>query len=134
MALVSGVSATKIVRFTDTLDTAQELMQLVNLVKENPVEGKSRIVIVSSATHLTRAAQMMSQFDAPYTLAPSDFIYMQSPWYRLGAKSIDNADRAIHEFIGMLWHWLASATTKLWDADPSTSDATLSCLPNPCSQ
>jgi uncharacterized SAM-binding protein YcdF (DUF218 family) len=108
MALESGVSATKIVRFTDTLDTAQEIMRLINHVKENPVDGKTRIVIVSSATHLPRAALMMSQFDIPYTLAPTDFLYMESPWYRLGAKSIDNADRAIHEFVGMLWHWLAS--------------------------
>lgn len=108
MALASGVAANKIVRFTDTLDTAQEVMQLVAHVNENPVEGKTRIVIVSSATHLPRAALMTSQFDIPYTLAPADFIYKESPWYRFGAKSVDNADRAFHEVIGMLWHWLAS--------------------------
>ncbi|MFT5894943.1 MAG: uncharacterized SAM-binding protein YcdF (DUF218 family) [bacterium] len=109
MALASGVSATKIVRFNDTLDTAQEVLQLINHVKENPVEGKTRIVIVSSATHLPRAELMMSQYDIPYTLAPADFIYSESPlWYLFGSKSIDNTDRVIHEFIGMLWHWLVS--------------------------
>lgn len=108
MALASGVAANKIVRFPNALDTAHEIRLLTNHVKENPVEGKNRIVIVSSATHLPRAALMMSQFDIPYTLAPTDFIYKESPWYRFGAKSIDNADRAMHEVIGMLWHWLAS--------------------------
>jgi len=108
MALAAGVSAGKIVRFTDTLDTAQEIKQLIEHVRENPVEGKTRIVIVSSATHLPRAALMMSQFDIPYTLAPADFIYSESPWHRMGAESIHSADRAIHEFFGMLWHRLAS--------------------------
>ena len=108
LAIASGVSANKIVRFTDTLDTAQEIRQLTDHVKENPIEGKNRIVIVSSATHLPRAALMMSQFDVPYTLAPTDFIYSESPWYLFGSNFIYNADRAIHEFIGMLWHWLAS--------------------------
>ena len=108
LAIASGVSANKIVRFTDTLDTAKEIRQLINHVKNNPIEGKNRIVIVSSATHLPRAALLMRQFDIPYTLAPTDFIYSESPWYLMGADSIYNADRAIHEFIGMLWHWLAS--------------------------
>jgi len=109
MALASGVPAGKIVRFTNTLDTAQEIRQLIEHVKENPVEGKTRIVIVSSATHLPRAALMMSQFEIPYTLAPADFIYSESAWYFFDASNIDSADRAIHEFIGMLWHRLASA-------------------------
>ncbi|MFT4727284.1 MAG: uncharacterized SAM-binding protein YcdF (DUF218 family) [Granulosicoccus sp.] len=107
MALASGVSADKVVRFTDTMDTVQEIERLANYVNENPNGGKTRVVIVSSATHLPRAALMMSQFDIPYTLAPADFIYMGSPWYRFSSQSIYNADRAIHEFIGMLWHWLA---------------------------
>ena len=108
MALESGVAEDKIVRFTDTLVTADEIRRVVKHVRENPVEGKNRVVIVSSATHLPRAALMMQEFDIPYTLAPGDFIFMDSPWYMFSSRSLDNADRAIHEFVGMLWHWLAS--------------------------
>ena len=110
MAEMSGVAADKIVRFSDTLDTAHEIRRLISHVRENPIAGKDRVVIVSSATHLPRAALMMHQFDIPYTLAPTDFLYVESPWYLFSSMSLSSADRAIHEYVGMLWHWIASVS------------------------
>jgi len=41
-----------------------------------------------------------------YTMAPTDFLTVDAPWYRPDGYFLRNLDRAIHEWVGMLWYRL----------------------------
>lgn len=107
MALVSGVPEASIITFDTSRDTAEEIESAVSYIKNNSTRDRQRLVIVSSATHLPRAALMIDDKGIAYSMAPTDFLVGNSPWYRAGSDSVYYFDRALHEWVGMLWHRLS---------------------------
>ena len=102
MAIILGVPEDKIVRFDHTRDTVQELDTAARELKNFP-QDKARLVVVSSATHLPRADKILQYDDVTYTLAPTDFLASSTPWYLPNSAALYHLDRALHEWVGMLW-------------------------------
>ncbi len=105
-ALENGVPVDLIHQFDTAHDTEEEIRLAVDLLRKQYPESNSRLLIVSSATHLARAEQLVQPFNVAYTLAPTDFLATDMPWYRLGGGNLHNSDRALHEYVGMLWLWI----------------------------
>jgi len=116
-AVELGVPDDKIVLFDQTRDTEAEITASVQLLggaqghtqirtvsgDELALSGK-RIVLTSSAIHLPRAAMILEKHNAQYTMAPTDFLVLEAPWYRADAYFLNNMDRVLHEWVGMLWY------------------------------
>jgi len=113
MAVELGVAEDKIILFDQTRDTEDELIAAQQALRELPAETQ-RLVVTSSATHLPRAALMLERMGVKtaektvlsYTMAPTDFLTVDAPWYRPDGYFLRNLDRAIHEWVGMLWYRL----------------------------
>jgi len=107
-AIEQGVPADQIREFDQVRDTEEEISMAADLLAKESDSSGSRLVIVSSATHLARAEQIVLPYEVTYTMAPTDYLESDAPWYRLDAENINKADRAIHEYMGMLWNWIRS--------------------------
>lgn len=105
MALLLGVPEERIIRFDWSRDTEDEINSAVGWLKENPQTG-SRLVVVSTAMHLPRSEMLLGNHDIAYSLGPTEFIISNAG---LGLPSVFpmlGLDRAIHEWVGMLWYRL----------------------------
>lgn len=103
MAVTLGVPENKIVVFSHTLDTEAEIRAAAGHLKNLPSPQNQRVVVVSSATHLPRTEMLLKHHVQHYSMAPTDFLAGNSPWYRAGAGELYHLDRAVHEWVGMLW-------------------------------
>ena len=110
MALVLGVPEKKIIMFEDTRDTADEIRTAVVSFDKPDFTEQGRLVVVSSATHLSRVALMLKGLmsegeNVVYTLAPTDYLAAdKATWYGAGSSALYRFDRAVHEWVGMLWY------------------------------
>ena len=105
MALELGVSPNRIIRFDNTYDTEDEIVSAVKLMAEE-VADDERLVVVSSATHLPRAAMLLSQHSVVYSLAPAEFLVSDGIYHMPSAYVLLSTDRAVHEWVGVLWYRL----------------------------
>lgn len=118
MALELGVPANKILLFDEAQDTADEVTAVAAALTAAPAAKTSdltsvsaenqneRVVVVSTALHLPRAALMLEDSGLLYSLAPTDFHAIGAPWYLPGSGFLMSLDQAIHEWVGMLWYRL----------------------------
>lgn len=107
MALEMGVPSNRILVFDTTKDTEDEIVeavQAIRSIKSQTGAVHDRIVITSSATHLPRAAMLLDAHGALYSMAPTDFLAVDTPWYRPNAGNLYSLDRAVHEWVGMAWY------------------------------
>lgn len=117
MAVSLGVPAAKIVLFDQTRDTEEEIVSALEMLKsldqtEKMIEqaelGRRRLVVASSAAHLPRAAMMLERHDALYSMAPTDFLTAEAPWYHAGSYFLRTLDQVLHEWVGMAWFRLSN--------------------------
>jgi len=108
-AIEQGVAPEKTVQFPQTRDTWDEVHAAIDFLKHNVSENK-RLLVVSSAVHLPRIELMLQDQEVPYTLAPTDFIGLDAPWYRFNGYFLENANRSLHEYVGILWLKLKKLT------------------------
>ena len=113
-----GVPDEKIILFDHTRDTEAEILSAVQVLdvetrsEIRTVSGDritteyNRVVVTSSAIHLPRTAIMLEHHGVTYTMAPTDFLVLEAPWYRPDIYFLSNMDRSMHEWIGMLWYRL----------------------------
>lgn len=106
MALALDVDESRLVLSPEARDTDDEIATALQWMQEQGTPG-GRLVVVSSAMHLPRAAQLLSQYAVPYTLAPTDYRSLDAPWYRFNSLHLSDVDWAVHEYVGMLWYRLA---------------------------
>ena len=104
MSLVLGVPEENITMFDETLDTADEIRTAARYIKNSKPNEQERLVVVSSATHLPRAALMLQRESVMHTMAPTDYLAGNAPWYRFGSGALYSFDRAVHEWVGMAWY------------------------------
>lgn len=103
MAVTLGVPDDKIHMLTTARDTEDELVLAAELLETMKTEEKSRLLVVSTALHLPRAAKMLQPLNVTSTLAPTDYLAKPERWYRFNALYLWHTERAIHEYVGMLW-------------------------------
>ena len=113
MAIELGVPAEKILRFDQTVDTEAEIKLAIQTLKKSQADDASkpmekRLVVVSSATHLPRAALLLEHHEVLYSLAPTDFLVSTTRWLP-SVFSLLSLDRAFHEWVGMAWYRLKLA-------------------------
>ena len=113
MAIELGVPAEKILRFDQTVDTEAEIKLAIQTLKKTQSDDASkpmekRLVVVSSATHLPRAALLLEHHEVLYSLAPTDFLVSTTRWLP-SVFSLLSLDRAFHEWVGMAWYRLKLA-------------------------
>jgi len=102
-ATEQGVNPALTIQFPEARDTQDEIVSAINLMQNNSDLQDKRLVVVSSAVHLARAEMMLKNQQILYTLAPTDFIALEAPWYRFNGYFLENANRTLHEYVGMLW-------------------------------
>lgn len=107
MALALGVQESRMVLAPETLDTHDEIDAAVTWMQRNADAG-GRLVVVSSAVHLSRAEAMLKDRGVEYSMAPTDFRHLDAPWYRFNSRHLYDVDWALHEYVGMLWNRLTS--------------------------
>ncbi|OED44747.1 hypothetical protein AB833_00900 [Chromatiales bacterium (ex Bugula neritina AB1)] len=126
MAIQLGVDGDKIITFDNTLDTADEISKAMETLQKNitPAARDSeiinkpenlpggRLLVVSSASHLPRAAKMLDYTGTLYSVAPTDFLADNYPWYLLNGGALANLDRSFHEWVGMAWLWLVHRVSR----------------------
>lgn len=100
-AIQLGVDKNKIVKLENNRDTAEEADRMQSLVKDG------RLVVVTSATHMPRAIGLFKRQGVHPVAAPADYLVLPAQWWRFSAYYLHNADRALHEYVGMLWYWLS---------------------------
>jgi len=105
MAIELGIDESRIVYASDTLDTGDEIAFARQWMEKN-ADDLQELIVVSSATHLTRAAMLLEGSGIKHTMAPTDFRMLDAPWYRFSAYHLQNVDFAVHEYVGMLWYKL----------------------------
>lgn len=108
MVLELGVPASQIVIFDQSRDTPDEIASATQTLSSMANKGNQnkRLVVVSSALHLPRAELIIEDYDLIYSLAPTDFLATDRTWYLPGSGYLYNLDRAIHEWVGMIWYHL----------------------------
>jgi len=104
MALFLDVPEEKITLFEHTRDTANEIRTALEYLDDRALNEPGRLVVVSSATHLPRAALMLEGKNIDHSMAPTDFLAGNASWYGSGSSALYILDRAVHEWVGMLWY------------------------------
>lgn len=106
MAMALGMDESRLVLSPEARDTDDEIATALRWMQQNG-SATGRLVVVSSAMHLPRAATLLSHQPVPYTMAPTDFRVLDAPWYRFNSLHLSDVDWAVHEYVGMLWYRLA---------------------------
>ena len=101
MALLLGVPEEKIIRFDEARDTEAEINSAVLWLEEK--KPGSRLVAVSTAMHLPRSELLLTYHNIKYALAPTEFIVSEVAVNLPSVYSVLSVDRALHEWIGILW-------------------------------
>jgi uncharacterized SAM-binding protein YcdF (DUF218 family) len=92
-----GVAEKKIIRLPLSRDTREEARYMKWEVGAEPFR------LVTSATHMPRAMLTFLGAGLAAEAAPTDFIGRPNYLWRLDAGTLDTSQRAIHEYLGLLW-------------------------------
>ncbi|MGS0682953.1 YdcF family protein [Shewanella sp. 125m-7] len=96
-AVELGVSPKSIIKFPLAQDTIEEAQFMVWEVGEAPFR------LVTSASHMPRAMAIFTNAKLNVTAAPTDFAQRKTYWWRFDAQNLLNSQRAIHEYMGLIW-------------------------------
>ena len=100
VAISLGVPKESILTQEEAKDTQEE----AQLVKKTV--GKNKFILVTSAFHMPRAMKIFQNENLNPIAAPTDFLskedgdFLREP----SANEIRKTERAMHEYIGTLWH------------------------------
>ena len=90
------------------MDTEDEAFAIARLA------GGGRIALVTSASHMPRAAHLFRKAGANFVPCPADFeahrdIHLQWSSFGWDSESLARSTLAFHEWIGLLWLRLRGA-------------------------
>ncbi|PSW21154.1 envelope biogenesis factor ElyC [Photobacterium sanctipauli] len=105
VALALGVNKNDILLLETAKDTWEEAFQAATVV------GDKKLVIVTSASHMTRAMNEFHEVGLNPAAAPTNFLAsnkIEEPWhrYRPQAKFLEQTERYWHERLGRWWQQL----------------------------
>jgi uncharacterized SAM-binding protein YcdF (DUF218 family) len=97
-----GVDPGRISLVETALDTEDESLAVARLA------GKARIALVTSASHMPRAAALFRRAGVDFAPCPADFVArgnLQLRWSDLAwdSESLERSTLAVHEWVGLLW-------------------------------
>ena len=96
-----GVPTSQVVLEAESLDTADEARLL------KPLVGGSPFLLVTSAAHMRRSMALCLKQGLSPIAAPTDFVLHERRWSPVDlvprVRGFEDADRALHEWIGLLW-------------------------------
>ncbi|MEZ9596361.1 YdcF family protein [Shewanella sp. 10N.261.52.F9] len=96
-AVELGVSPDLIIRFPLAKDTIEESQFMRWEVADAPFR------LVTSASHMPRSMAIFNNSNLNVSAAPTDFAKRTTAWWHFDAQSLLNSQRAIHEYLGLLW-------------------------------
>lgn len=101
-AISLGVNEQDIITFSEPKDTHQEALVIKGFVADQP------LILVTSASHLPRATALFEKQGVKVIPAPADFTIKQIRQtgfsnYKFEAENILKSERAIHEYLGILY-------------------------------
>ncbi len=102
MAITMGVDPARIIKFEEPKDTFEEALAAKNII------GNKSLALVTSASHMPRAYKYFQQQGINATSAPTFYLvkYTGTTNWRFNASALAKSERAIYEYVGMLWQWL----------------------------
>jgi uncharacterized SAM-binding protein YcdF (DUF218 family) len=100
LAIALGVKPEEIIIEPKPKDTKEEALFTKSLVADAP------FILVTSATHMPRAIKLFNSLGLYPIAAPSDFIKDEFKGFLVvpDVNSFCNSERAVHEYIGILWN------------------------------
>lgn len=100
VAINLGVSEDNILTQEEAKDTQEEALYAKKTI------GKDNFVLVTSASHMPRAMKIFQTSGLNPLAAPTDFLSKTNGTYASipRAKEIIKTEKAMHEYIGSLWH------------------------------
>ena len=105
LAAELGVARESIVTDGVSLDTESQARVMRGVLKGE------RCILVTSAVHMRRSLALFRKQGVDALPAPTDYLSQSSPGIRPsdffpGARRIQGADAAAHEYLGLAWAWL----------------------------
>lgn len=102
LAISMGVDPKRIIKLEEPKDTYEEAVAAKNII------GDKNLALVTSASHMPRAFKYFQQQNINTTTAPTFYLvkYTDTTNWRFDASALAKSERAIYEYIGMLWQWL----------------------------
>jgi uncharacterized SAM-binding protein YcdF (DUF218 family) len=101
-AISLGFDAGRIIKLEAPKDTKEEAEAVSRII------GDKSMALVTSASHMTRAFNFFKQQHLNATPAPTFYLakQTQSTNLRFESSGLLKSERAIYEYIGLLWQWL----------------------------
>lgn len=96
-AVELGVNPNAIIKFPLAKDTIEEAQFMQWEVADAPFR------LVTSASHMPRSMAIFENSGLNATAAPTDFAQRKTYWWYFDAQSLLSSQRAIHEYLGLLW-------------------------------
>ena len=129
VALALGVNKNDILLLETAKDTWEEAFQAATVV------GNNKLVLVTSASHMSRALREFRLAGIEPTPAPTNFLAsnkIKQPWerYRPQAKFLEQTERYWHEKLGQWWQQLRDLLGEQ-KAAPEQQDAPDSSVSSP---
>jgi uncharacterized SAM-binding protein YcdF (DUF218 family) len=102
VALDLGVTEKELILESESKDTKDQALLLKETI------GNGKFVLVTSATHLPRSMALFKKLGMQPIPAPTDYTVKESEHlspdsFFPGAENIIKVERAIHEYLGMIW-------------------------------
>ena len=96
-AVELGVNPNVIIKFPLAKDTIEEAQYMQWEVADAPFR------LVTSASHMPRSMAIFENAGLNVTAAPTDFAQRKTYWWYFDAQSLLSSQRAIHEYLGIVW-------------------------------
>lgn len=102
MAIDMGINPERIIKLEDPRDTHEEALAAKNII------GNARLALVTSASHMPRAYNYFASQNINAFTAPTFYLakYSEQSDLKFNAAGLLKSERAIYEYIGLLWQWL----------------------------
>lgn len=108
MAIALGINPDDIIILEAPKDTEDEAIAVKKIV------GNEALVLVTSASHMVRAAALFRKNGIQVIEAPTDFQIKkeESLWQFPSAGGLSRSESAFHEYLGIIWNKLKETLVK----------------------
>jgi len=106
IAMEWGVDRKEIFVEKKAADTKDHVIYVKEIVRDDP------FILVTSASHMQRAMALFKKHGMEPIPAPTDYLVKDREGgltpgvFFPGAGSLEKAERAIYEYLGLIWAWL----------------------------